>query len=264
MSEKGEAEENLTAQVVPAAPRKRDLVWRALEDHLRLLDGPRRRWEEFRRVIRIAIECVRGFRALHFVGPCVTVFGSARFREDHAYYALARDVAARIGKLGLTIITGGGPGIMEAANRGARDAKAHSVGCNILLPNEQNSNVYVDTVVTFRYFFVRKLMLVKYSHAFVVMPGGFGTLDELSEALTLIQTKKMRRFPIVLMGEAFWRPLLDFIEGNMVDAGVIGASDRNLITVTDDPQEAARIIELATQEARSHPPRIKWSKLLRG
>ena len=153
MSLKGENEENLTLEVLASVPSKRTAAWRALEDQLRFLDGPRRRCEELRRVIRIAVECIRGFRALHFVGPCVTVFGSARFKEDHPYYAMARDVAGRIGKLGLTIMTGGGPGIMEAANRGAQDVKATSVGCNVLLPSEQAANPYVDTVVTFHYFF---------------------------------------------------------------------------------------------------------------
>ena len=266
MSQKGENESNLTQQVLPLAPtpRKRNAAWRALEDQLRFLDGPRRRWEELRRVIRIAVECIRGFRALHFVGPCVTVFGSARFKEDHPYYAMARDVAGRIGKLGLTIMTGGGPGIMEAANRGARDVKAPSVGCNILLPSEQSSNPYVDTVVTFHYFFIRKVMLVKYSHAFVVMPGGFGTLDELSEALTLIQTKKMRPFPLILMGKEFWSPLLAFFQEGMVSSGVIGGDDLNWLTVTDDPEEVARIVDEATRKVRSKPALVRWSGLLRG
>jgi uncharacterized protein (TIGR00730 family) len=264
MSLKGENDQNLTREVLASVPSKRTAAWRALEDQLRFLDGPRRRWEELRRVIRIAVECIRGFRALHFVGPCVTVFGSARFKEDHPYYAMARDVAGRIGKLGLTIMTGGGPGVMEAANRGARDVKAPSVGCNILLPSEQTANPYVDTVVTFHYFFIRKVMLVKYSHAFVVMPGGFGTLDELSEALTLMQTKKMRPFPLILMGKAFWSPLMSFLQENMVGAGVIGQEDLNLITITDDPDEVTRIVDEATKQVRSKPPSVKWSRLLRG
>lgn len=266
MSPKSEGEDNLTQQLVPAAPApaKRSLPWRVFEDQLRFLDGPRRRWEEFRRVVRIAAEFIRGFRKLHFVGPCVTVFGSARFSEENPYYKMARQLAAHVGGLGLTIMTGGGPGIMEAANRGARDVKAPSVGCNILLPMEQYSNPYVDIVVTFKYFFVRKVMLVKYSHAFVVMPGGFGTWDELSEALTLIQTKKMRPFPIVLMGVAFWQPLLDFMQNHMIPAGVISPGDLQLLTVTDDPAEATRVIEEATREVRRLPPKIKWSRLLRG
>ncbi len=155
------------------------------------LEGPRSRGSEFWSVLTIARELVRGFRALHFVGPCVSVFGSARFREDHPYYALARSVGQMLARMGFTVMTGGGPGIMEAANRGAKDEGGISVGCNIVLPQEQKINAYLDRWVTFRYFFVRKVMLVKYSYAFVVMPGGIGTMDELFEAVTLIQTRKI-------------------------------------------------------------------------
>src|SRR5580765_7592539 len=159
---------------------------------LELLEGPRARVVEFKRVWRIAAEFIRGFRALHFVGPCVTVFGSARFKEGDPYYQLAREVGKGIASLGMTTMTGGGPGIMEAANRGAKEAGGTSIGCNIILPHEQKPNPYLDRFVEFRYFFVRKLMLIKYSYAFVVMPGGFGTLDELFESLTLVQTGKIR------------------------------------------------------------------------
>ena len=174
---------------------------------------------------------------LHFVGPCVTVFGSARFKEDHSYYAMARDVGARLTDIGFTVMTGGGPGIMEAANRGAREAGGRSIGCNIILPQEQQANPYLDRVVTFRYFFVRKVMLVKYSYAFIVMPGGVGTMDELFEALTLIQTKKILSFPVVLMGEEYWQPLVDLLK-RMVEAGTISASDLDLVMVTDSVDEA--------------------------
>jgi hypothetical protein len=198
------------------------------------LAGPRSRFGELVRVVRIAGEFIKGFRALHFLPPCVTVFGSARFPESNPWYQLARDVSAGIAKAGFTVMTGGGPGIMEAANRGAREAGGLSVGCNITLPHEQHPNPYVDRFVEFRYFFVRKVMLVKYSHAFVVLPGGFGTLDELFEAATLIQTKKIEQFPLVLMGCDYWRPMLDFVRNTMVRAGTIDAADIDRILVTDD------------------------------
>ena len=187
--------------------------------------------------MRILREFIRGFRVLHFVGPCVTVFGSARFKEDHSFYALARQVGARLTDIGFTVMTGGGPGIMEAANRGAREAGGRSIGCNIILPQEQQANPYLDQVLTFRYFFIRKVMLVKYSYAFIVMPGGVGTMDELFEALTLIQTKKILSFPVVLMGEEYWQPLVDLLK-RMVEAGTISSSDLDLVMVTDSVDEA--------------------------
>ncbi len=186
-------------------------------------------------------EFLHGFRALHFLGPCVTVFGSARFDERHRYYQLARDMGGRLARLGLTVITGGGPGIMEAANRGAREAGGPSIGCNIQLPQEQRPNPYLDHFVTFRYFFIRKVMLVKYSYGFLVMPGGFGTCDELFEALTLMQTQKIHDFRVVLMGSEYWRPMLGFVEDTMAASGTIDAADRSLVHVTDDPDEAMRI-----------------------
>lgn len=185
---------------------------------------------------------MRGFRALHFVGPCVTVFGSARFSEDHPYYRLARETGKRLALMGFTVMTGGGPGIMEAANRGAREAGGFSVGCNIELPAEQKLNPYVDRAVTFRHFFVRKVMLVKYSYAFVVMPGGVGTLDELFEALTLIQTKKIADFPLVLMGRGYWQQFFSLLS-EMVRAGTIGADDLKLLCLTDSVDEAMTHIE---------------------
>lgn len=204
----------------------------------RFLRGPRRRLEELRRAMRIFLEFIKGFRALHFVGPCVTVFGSARFKEDHPYYVLAREMGGRIARMGFTVMTGGGPGIMEAANRGAKEAGGPSIGCNIVLPMEQKPNPYVDCFVEFRYFFVRKVMLVKYSYAFVVLPGGFGTMDELFEALTLIQTQKIRNFPVVLMGSAYWEPLLVFLRERLIAAGTISPEDMKLLMVTDSPDEA--------------------------
>ena len=215
---------------------------------LDFLEGPRARAVELVRVGRIAAEFVRGFRQLHFVGPCVTVFGSARFKEHHPYYLLARAVGQRLAELGVTTMTGGGPGIMEAANRGAKEAGGRSIGCNIELPAEQHENIYLDKFITFRYFFVRKVMLVKYSVAFVVMPGGFGTLDELFEALTLVQTKKIESFPVVLMGVAYWSRLLEFIRGTLVRNKTIDAADTRLLTVTDSPDEAAAAVERALRQ----------------
>lgn len=220
------------------------------------LEGPKTRRFEFFRVVRIALEFIRGFRALHFVGPCVTVFGSARFKEDHHYYHLARDVSARIGAMGFTILTGGGPGIMEAANRGARDAKAPSIGCNIELPMEQEPNPYVDKFVEFRYFFVRKVMLVKYSYAFVVMPGGFGTLDEVFETITLIQTGKIKDFPVILMGVDYWQPLMEFVRSRMIAERTISPTDLDLVFLTDSPAEAAERIADITQRKFG----FSWSK----
>jgi uncharacterized protein (TIGR00730 family) len=211
------------------------------------LEGPRSRTEELWRVLRIAREFIAGFRALHFVGPCVTVFGSARFQEEHPYYALARTVGYRLSQMGFTLMTGGGPGIMEAANRGAKEAGGRSIGCNILLPYEQKPNPYVDRLVTFRYFFVRKVMLVKYSYAFVVLPGGFGTLDELFESLTLIQTGKIVEFPVILMGQAYWQPIMTLLS-QMVQAGTISASDLNLLFMTDSVEEAAAHVQIHTIE----------------
>lgn len=209
------------------------------------LEGPQSRGFELARALRIFVELMRGFRALHFVGPCVTVFGSARFPVEHRYYALAREVGHALASAGFTVMTGGGPGVMEAANRGAREAGGRSIGCNIELPREQAPNVYLDRWITFRYFFVRKMMLVKYSYAFVALPGGFGTLDEIFETLTLIQTGKIRDFPLVLMGVEFWRPLLDFVEQRLVTGSTIDAVDATRLVVTDSVEEAVRVITAA-------------------
>ena len=221
----------------------------------RFLDGPKSRWFELRRALRIFGELIRGFRALHFVGPCVTVFGSARLAASSPHYALARTTAGLIASRGWTIMTGGGPGLMEAANRGAREVGGRSIGCNIQLPHEQVPNPYVDAMVEFRYFFVRKLMLVKYSHAFVVLPGGFGTLDELFEILTLIQTKKVSDFPVILMGVAYWQELLTFLR-SMCTAGTIDAADLDRLIITDDPEVAAAALDQCAlqQYGRPRPP----------
>jgi uncharacterized protein (TIGR00730 family) len=224
------------------------------------LEGPGPRGSELVRAVRIFAEFVRGFRALHFVGPCVTIFGSARFPEEHASYRMAREVAALVARAGFTVMTGGGPGIMEAANRGAKDVGGRSVGCNIVLPKEQAHNRYLDRFVTFRYFFVRKTMLVKYSYAFVVLPGGFGTLDEVFETATLIQTKKIRNFPIVLMGVEFWRPLRAMLE-HMRDQGTIDREDLDRLVFTDSPEEALRVIESAAREQFGVRPRTARKRL---
>jgi uncharacterized protein (TIGR00730 family) len=223
------------------------------------LEGPHSRQHELLMVFRIMREFIRGFRAFHFVGPCVSVFGSARFKEDHPFYALAREVGAALTGIGFTVMTGGGPGIMEAANRGAREAGGRSVGCNIILATEQKPNRYLDRFVTFRYFFVRKVMLVKYSYAFIVMPGGIGTLDELFEAATLIQTKKMLSFPLVLMGKEYWRSLIELL-GQMVGAGTIAASDLELLIVTDSVDEAIEHLKKHAVEQFGLKPRPPVSR----
>ena len=206
------------------------------------LEGPRSRRFELGFALSVFWEFLRGFRGLHFIGPCIAVFGSARFPEGHRYYEAARQISARlVQELGLTIMTGGGPGVMEAANRGAREAGGRSVGCNIVLPHEQSANPYLDKFVNIRYFFVRKVLLVKYSYAFVIMPGGFGTMDEFFETLTLVQTRKIHHFPIVVMGMDYYRPMQEYIQF-MASEGTISPEDLDLLLFTDDPEEAVEHI----------------------
>jgi uncharacterized protein (TIGR00730 family) len=193
------------------------------------------------RIRDIAAEFARGFDALAGVGRAVTVFGSARTPADHPNYALAREVGAALGRSGYAVITGGGPGIMEAANRGARDAGALSIGCNIELPHEQALNDYVEIGIEFRYFFVRKIVFVKYAQGFVILPGGFGTLDELFEALTLAQTGKIDPFPIVLLGSSYWAGLLAWLRSEALPRGIVSERDLSLLRLTDDPGEAAAL-----------------------
>jgi hypothetical protein len=201
----------------------------------RFLQGPQKRTFELWRAVQVFREMIYGFRKLHFVGPCVTVFGSARFDENHKYYKMAREVGRLLAKSGFTVMTGGGPGIMEAANRGAKDVPgARSIGCNIILPHEQKPNPYVDQWIDFEHFFVRKLMLIKYSYAFIVLPGGFGTLDELFEVLTLIQTGKLEDFPVALMGTDFYRPGIEQLK-TFVEQATIDAMDLSKLTISDDP-----------------------------
>lgn len=198
--------------------------------------GPQTRWKDFKFVLKVVLEFIRGFRMLHFVGPCVTVFGSARFEENDKFYKLAVRVGESASKLGFTVMTGGGPGIMEAANRGAKNVGGKSIGCNIILPFEQKPNLYLDKWMDFNFFFVRKVLLSKYSFAFVVMPGGFGTLDEFFEALTLIQTKVMRRFPVVLMCRDFHHDLYAYIV-HLAEYGTINKEDLELFLLTDSVEE---------------------------
>jgi uncharacterized protein (TIGR00730 family) len=212
------------------------------KEEIDFLNGPRSRWEEFVFTIQVMVEFIRGFRSLHFSGSCVTVFGSARFNQDHPYYIKARELSAAIAKLGFTIMTGGGPGIMEAANRGAKDVGGKSLGCNIILPMEQKHNPYLDKFVNFKYFFVRKVLLIKYSYAFIIMPGGFGTLDEMFEAMTLIQTKKIQEFPVVIFSKEYHKELTEHFN-LMIDKQTISTDDLKLFLVTDSVEEVIELLE---------------------
>ena len=213
------------------------------KSEIKFLAGPQNRWKEFKFAVSVLMEFIKGFRTLHFVGPCVTVFGSARFDENHPTYKNTQQLSAEIARLGFTIMTGGGPGVMEAANRGAKDVGGRSVGCNIVLPHEQMHNPYLDKWVSIKYFFVRKTLLIKYSYAFVVMPGGFGTLDEYFEALTLIQTKMLSEFPIIIFDKAYHKDLLEHIE-RMKERGTISPEDLKLCLFTDSIEEAVQHIQL--------------------
>lgn len=196
---------------------------------------------DFDRAVKVFNEFVTGCRGLNELGPAVTVFGSARFKEDHRYYQMARELGRNLAEKGFAVITGGGPGIMEAANRGAKEAGGVSVGCNIALPMEQNINPYVDITIDFDYFFVRKVMLVKYSSGFVFMPGGIGTMDEMFETLTLVQTRKMQAFPCVAMGEGFWKPMLDFARESMVREGTISPGEVD-VEISNSPAHVSNYI----------------------
>src|ERR1700761_5456283 len=196
------------------------------------LEGPRSRRYELGFAWKVFCQFIKGFRTLHFVGPCITVFGSARFKEDHPHYLTAREFGRQIAARGFTTMTGGGPGIMEAANRGAFEAGGRSVGCNIKLPFEQQPNPYVQTTITFDYFFVRKTLMIKYSYAFIIMPGGFGTMDEFFETLTLIQTKMLIQFPIVLFGKEFYGELWNYMVF-LSQQGTVSKEDLSLVFLTD-------------------------------
>lgn len=201
------------------------------------LEGPKSRGFELAFAYRVFKQFIKGFRTLHFVGPCITVFGSARFKEDNVYYQAAREFGKRIAATGFTTMTGGGPGIMEAANRGAFENKGTSVGCNIQLPFEQQHNPYLHKSITFEHFFVRKVMLIKYSYAFIILPGGFGTMDEFFETLTLVQTNSITQFPIVVYGKEYYAELWQYLE-YMAQNGTINREDLALVKLTDNIDEA--------------------------
>ncbi len=228
---------------------------------IKFLAGPQSRWQEFKFAVKVLIEFIRGFRSLSFVGPCVTIFGSARYPEGHEYYELTRKVGAEVAKLGFTVMTGGGPGLMEAANRGAKEVNGRSVGCNIVLPFEQKPNPYLDKWVDIRYFFVRKTLLIKYSYGFVCMPGGFGTLDEFFEAITLIQTGKIKNFPVIIIGKEFHKDVVEHIK-TMKEKGTISPEDEFLFSVTDSIEEAMQILRdhsIKRFELRHEEPKpFKW------
>ncbi|HVI43839.1 MAG TPA: TIGR00730 family Rossman fold protein [Chitinophaga sp.] len=208
-----------------------------VHEEKKFLDGPRSRAKEFSFSFKILIEFIRGFRVFHFAGPCIAVFGSARVKPGSTYYEMARKMGAGIANIGFTVMTGGGPGIMEAANRGAKEAHGRSVGCNIRLPKEQAPNEWMDRHFNCRYFFVRKVLMFKYSYGFVIMPGGIGTLDEFSEALTLIQTHKILNFPVVLMSKGYWEPLMPLFH-KMIDAYMLEPEIMKYILLTDSVDEA--------------------------
>lgn len=209
-----------------------------------------RNWNEIKThdswvIFKVMAEFVEAFEKLAKIGPCVSVFGSARTQPEDPNYKMAEEIAAKLVRHGYGVITGGGPGIMEAGNKGARSEKGKSVGLNIELPHEQGNNIYIDPdkLISFDYFFVRKVMFVKYSQGFIVMPGGFGTLDEFFEAVTLIQTQKIGRFPIVLVGQDYWGGLLDWVKGTMLAYGNISAGDLDLINLVETPSEAVKVID---------------------
>jgi len=211
------------------------------------LEGPRSRFQELKFLIEVIFEFIKGFRAFHFVGPCVTVFGSARTPNQHKFYEMAHELGRGLSRIGFTVMTGGGPGIMEAANKGAKEAGGRSVGCNIELPFEQDPNPFMDKWVTFKYFFVRKTLLIKYSYAFVALPGGAGTMDELFEALTLIQTKKISNFPVVIMGKEYWKNLTELLDDFVLNK-TISEDDLKLFLLTDSVDEAVEHIRNNTIE----------------
>lgn len=211
-------------------------------EEIRFLAGEDSPSKETWRTFRILAEFIKGIDRMRGITKAVSIFGSARVKADSPYYEMSRKIAYELGRKGFTILTGGGPGCMEAANRGAHDAKALSVGLNIKLPYEAYINPYVDMSETFNFFFVRKVMLVKYSHAFIILPGGFGTLDEMFEALTLIQTKKVSNFPVIMMGTKYWGPLMSWIKNTLVEEGMINPDDLKDLHLTDDPKEVVKIV----------------------
>jgi len=228
------------------------------------LEGPKSRSFELGFAWKVFTQFVKAFRTLHFVGPCITVFGSARFKEDNEYYKQAVEFGKRIAASGFTTMTGGGPGIMEAANRGAFESGGRSVGCNIQLPFEQVGNKYVDTSITFEHFFVRKTLLIKYSYAFIILPGGFGTMDEFFETLTLVQTKTLTAFPLVLFGKVYYKELWEAMQ-DMAARGTISKEDMDLVMYTDSIDEAMdHILKYIQTNYKVVPHRRKWWLLEKG
>ena len=225
------------------------------------LEGPKSRGYELNFAIHVFWQFIRGFRTLHFTGPCITVFGSARFKEDNPYYQAARDFGKQIAAMGFTTMTGGGPGTMEAANRGAFENGGNSVGCNIKLPFEQKPNPYMQTCITFDDFFIRKTMLLKYSYAFIVLPGGFGTMDEFFGTLTLIQTRSITQFPIVLFGKSYYQPFVEYI-AFMAEQGTISPEDMSLVLLTDSIEEAMNHIKTYIDKNYEVKPRKRLWWLL--
>ena len=222
--------------------KKHELSDFKLNNESYFLEGPHSRIKDFGFTLKIMFEFIKGFRTLHFAGPCIAVFGSARFNAEHSSYKNSVEMGKEISKLGFGVMTGGGPGIMEAANKGAYEAGGVSIGCNIKLQHEQKENPYLTREVTFEHFFVRKVLMFKYSYAFVVMPGGMGTMDELFEALTLIQTGKIKEFPVILFGKDYWNNLLKMLD-TMLEQKTIEPKDLELFLVTDDIQEAMEHIK---------------------
>lgn len=219
----------------------------AAQSEARFLAGSHSWLHEAVRLLKIGREFFRGVIGLHGIGPAVTVFGSARFPEGNVFYEKARAVGAALAREGYTVINGGGPGVMEASSRGAKEAGGKTIGCNIILPYEQTPNPYLDKVITFNYFFARKVMLVKYSYAFVILPGGMGTLDELTEAITLIQTGKLYDFPVILVGTQYWRGFMDWTRDTLIAEGAVSEGSLGFLHVTDSPEEVVAIIRKTAQ-----------------
>jgi len=226
----------------PAPPERGSLLPHVEGAEKAFLAGRRSREADLESAVRIFLEFLRAFESFEFEQPCVTVFGSARFGEGHRYYDLAREVGAELARAGYAVMTGGGSGIMEAANRGAREAGGLSIGCNIALPREQKPNRYLDRFIQLDHFFVRKVMLVKYSSAFVVMPGGFGTLDEAFEIATLMQTDKIEHFPLIAVGSGFWGQLIDFARNTMIEQGTLSAEDARFVHLADTAVDVVRLV----------------------
>ncbi|MEW6773809.1 MAG: TIGR00730 family Rossman fold protein [Bacteroidota bacterium] len=229
-------------------------------DEYDFIEKKQSRWKEFVFLIKVLTEFIKGFRTFHFIDHCITIFGSARFKEGDEYYEITRQLAYQLAQHHFTIMTGGGPGIMEAANRGAKEAGGYSIGCNIQLPHEQKPNLYLDKWITIKYFFVRKMLLIKYSHAFIVMPGGYGTLDEFFESITLVQTQKMPPFPIILFGKEFHQNLYAHIQ-TMLQKGTISPSDAQLFLFTDSIEETIQFIlqhPLVAKRRRMEKYTPKW------